>query len=883
MSKQTVDTYTLPISNQQQREQESSPTEDELNYRVAFESLLLYTTTTFINLPTSDIDEGIGKALQAIGTFEGVDRAYVMLFSEDGTTMETSHEWYAREKGIQQHRVKDRLLTAFAWSMQRLMRGEVLHIPRVANLPPEAQAERAAFERQNIQSLIAVPLFNGDKPVGFLGFDSIHAEKQWTDEGISLLKILGQILVNVLQRKCTEDALRESERRLLTLMSNLPGMAYRCRNTPSWQMEFVSEGSRELTGYAPAAFMDQQSFAYNELIHPDDRSMVWDTVQDALHKEQPFRITYRIITASGDTRWVWEQGRAIYETEEKESCREPIAIALEGFITDVTERVSLQQCLEQRVEERTHELTTLLNVQQALTSHLDPQAVAQMIAAEAQRLTNATFSTVFLQEEAMLRVSILVGDYRPDFYVGYCMPIEGSASGQAMETRQVVHVADAWQDSRPNRDAIGRAQIRSLIAVPLMAGSTALGTITVGHREPGMFSDKDERVLTLLVPGAVIAMENAHYYHQEQQRRREIEALYRADEELYRHLDLDQVLQSLVDVVIDILQADKSAVVVCDEQRSVVRAARGFRPESLTSMILLACQDRTTPHALDREPHIIEDIQHSPHINRTLFEREHISSLVSMPVTIGDQLFGVFHVGYTHPRTFGKQDHRLLKVLAQRAALAIENARFHQQAQHTAAMEERQRLARDLHDAVTQTLFSASLVAEVLPLLWEQNPNEGQRRLYELRQMTRGALAEMRSLLLELRPATLLEASMEDLLRQLAEAISGRLQIPVKLDITPTVPIPVEVKIAFYRIAQESLNNVARHARASQAYVTLHMVPPHIELRVSDNGCGFNVHRVPSGHLGLGIMRERAEAVGATFRVSSSAEWGTEITVTWTP
>jgi signal transduction histidine kinase len=200
-------------------------------------------------------------------------------------------------------------------------------------------------------------------------------------------------------------------------------------------------------------------------------------------------------------------------------------------------------------------------------------------------------------------------------------------------------------------------------------------------------------------------------------------------------------------------------------------------------------------------------------------------------------------------------------------------------------------LARDLHDAVTQTLFSASLIAEVLPRIWERHPEEGRRRLDELRELTRGALAEMRTLLLELRPSALVDAALGDLLRQLAESITGRARVPVSVEVEGECALPPEVKVALYRIAQEALNNVAKHAGASQALVSLRYFPLDVggerggagvvELRVSDDGRGFNLESVPPESLGLGIMRERAEAIGAALNIDSEVGHGTQVVVAW--
>ncbi len=204
-----------------------------------------------------------------------------------------------------------------------------------------------------------------------------------------------------------------------------------------------------------------------------------------------------------------------------------------------------------------------------------------------------------------------------------------------------------------------------------------------------------------------------------------------------------------------------------------------------------------------------------------------------------------------------------------------------QQLKEKTAEEERTRLARDLHDAVSQTLFSTSLIAEVLPRLWERNKDEGLKKLEEVRQLTRGALAEMRTLLFELRPAALADAELSDLLRQLSESVIGRARVPVTLEVEGMCETPPDVKIAFYRIAQESLNNIAKHSGASHAQITLHCQPHQISMQIIDNGHGFDITQVAPGSFGLGNMNERANHIGAALKIESKIGEGTEITVTW--
>ena len=206
-----------------------------------------------------------------------------------------------------------------------------------------------------------------------------------------------------------------------------------------------------------------------------------------------------------------------------------------------------------------------------------------------------------------------------------------------------------------------------------------------------------------------------------------------------------------------------------------------------------------------------------------------------------------------------------------------------------AVAAERSRLARELHDAVTQTLFSASLIAEALPTLWERNQELGRERLATLRKMSRGALAEMRTLLLELRPAALVETSLQDLLRQLGEAVTGREGLPVTVVVEGECHLPADLHVALYRIAQEALNNVVKHAQASQVAIRLRCTPVpegepagiRVELDIRDDGRGFDPEDVPPERMGLSIMRERAGAAGAHLEIQSSAGRGTRLTVTW--
>jgi PAS domain S-box-containing protein len=155
------------------------------------------------------------------------------------------------------------------------------------------------------------------------------------------IRMMGTIQ-DVTESKRAEEALRESERKLSTLLSNLIGFAYRCLNDRNWSMTFISNGCTAITGYSPEDLIGNQALTYNDLIHPSDREMVWETIQNAVNAQAPFQIEYRIITRAGIEKWVWEQGRGIFEKGELK--------ALEGFITDITDRKRAEQALRESEE-----------------------------------------------------------------------------------------------------------------------------------------------------------------------------------------------------------------------------------------------------------------------------------------------------------------------------------------------------------------------------------------------------------------------------------------------------------------------------------------------------------------------------------------------------
>lgn len=258
-----------------------------------------------------------------------------------------------------------------------------------------------------------------------------------------------------------------------------------------------------------------------------------------------------------------------------------------------------------------------------------------------------------------------------------------------------------------------------------------------------------------------------------------------------------------------------------------------------------------------------------------------VEQVIAIPLMVKGRLVGSLNLSTNQSRTYPPEQIVLLKTIGQQIGVAVENAHLYEQAEQIAISAERNRLARELHDAVTQSLFSANLIADVIPRIWKRDPDEGMKNLEELRQLTRGALAEMRTMLLEMRPESLERADIKSLLTQLADAFIGRVRVPVSLVIEGDCELTHEVKLVFYRVAQEALNNITKHSGARQVEIRLKCQPGQMCMVIYDDGLGFDPSSITPEHLGIAIMRERASSIGADLKIDSQVGQCTTVELDW--
>jgi two-component system nitrate/nitrite sensor histidine kinase NarX len=377
---------------------------------------------------------------------------------------------------------------------------------------------------------------------------------------------------------------------------------------------------------------------------------------------------------------------------------------------------------------------------------------------------------------------------------------------------------------------------------------------------------------------------------QAEARQREQAALLDISHTLASTLELKPEL--ILDQLGVIVQYSQAALFVLEDSSLVAAAVRGVPPaeDGTAYRIRLDGPEMLVELFNEHRPIRIADLsskrQPAPFM-RDLLEGgapmllTGARSWMWIPVAAKGRILGGIGVGQKQPDYFSKHHADLALTVANQAAITMINAELYQNARGLAVLEERQRLARNLHDAVNQSLFSAGLIAEVLPRLWDTDQKEARTALDDLRKLTRGAMAEMRALLAELRPSTLTDADLGELLRLLANAFTGRTNVPANVSIVGESELPAEVQVAVYRVCQEALNNIGKHARARKVQIALRQGQGALELSIRDDGKGFEPAQTASGHYGLGMMHERAEAVGAQLSINSHPGKGTEVAIRW--
>ena len=757
-------------------------------------------------------------------------------------------------------------------TLDEILQGTVDLLPPAWQYPRVACA-RIVLEEQTFQTKnFAKSRWKLVEPIRVYGQNAGHLEvgylQEWPgpspflDEERYLLRAIALRLGRIVERMRAQNNLRTSEERY--------ALAQQSANVGSWDWDiqtgdlYWSQQIEPLFGFEPGGFGATYE-AFLECVHPDDRQFVIESVNACVLDGEDYAVEHRIVWPDGTIHWVAETGDVVRDAGGQ-------ALRMLGVVQDITDRKLAADALQRERDFR----AAILDTVDALVTVLDPQGHIVGFNRACEEISGYTFDEV---------------KGRP-FWELLLLP---------EEVDQVQSVfANLAQTAIPNRNENrwvtkeGEQRLiewsNTVLSDPSGAIEYVIGTgLDVTERRH--FED----ALRQAKEAAEQARREERERRQEAERRRQIaEGLGEILAVLNSNRSLDEVLDFIALQARELLGSHAAVIYRLEDEtgRLAIQVARGLIVTYVSGTdiptgleVLQRAMDAKEPIAVARVPGVVaqrrQGAQDGQLVEPVAMLPEVYRSMLAVPIVVREETYGGMLLYYARPRSFSIEEIELASVFGDQVALAIENAQLRVQVQQAAVVAERDRLARELHDAVTQTLFSASLIAQALPRVWERNQDEGRRGLEELRRLTQGAAAEMRTLLLELRPASLTEKPLGELLRHLVAAFTGRTRVPVELSAGGECPLPPDVQIALYRIAQESLNNVAKHAQAGQAWVSLQGQVDQVVLTIRDDGCGFEPDAVLPDRLGLGIMRERAEGISAVLTVNTSLETGTAITVRW--
>jgi PAS domain S-box-containing protein len=575
--------------------------EEAVQHRLAFEQLITGISTEFINLKSDQIDAGIEQALAAIGRFTGSDRSYVFLFSADGTQMKNIHEWCRAGILSLKQLYHDTSIDLLPWTTSHIKAGQVVHAPRLAALPSEAQPDRAQMQSHADAplSFINVPMIYQGQVVGLLGFDAVRAEKTWSEDTIALLRIVGEIFVSGLERKRTEAELRKSEARFRAMFENASiGMAITDMHD---QIVRPNPALAKMLGYSLEELSCRRTRDYT---YPDDYPAQQVLEGEIARGERDrYQIEKRYVRKDGQIVW----GRMIRSVVR--DAQGKILYRL-GMVEDITEQkraaqklAEAYQTLEQRVAERTHELATLNAIAARVSRSLDlkeimaealermmnltgmEHGIAYRIGGEEDSLTNA--------ERAYLRVIAYRGFPQDLADLGDGLALNQSAAGVAgRHGEPMIWPLVELPSQSLLKQKLADLGVQQIIVIPLMAKGRLVGSLNLSTNQSRAFASEQMALLKTIGQQVGVAVENARLYE-----RAEHSAQVAERNRLARELH-DSVTQSLYSMT---LYAEATARLLTagqiDAAAGHLRDLRDTAQEALREMRLLIFELR--PPALE--------------------------------------------------------------------------------------------------------------------------------------------------------------------------------------------------------------------------------------------------------------------------------------------
>ena len=436
------------------------------------------------------------------------------------------------------------------------------------------------------------------------------------------------------------------------------------------------------------------------------------------------------------------------------------------------------------------------------------------------------------------------------------------------------------------------------VVLPLAYQAETIGQMHLTTRTPGEpLTSADRRLLKELARQAGLAAHAVRltsdlqrsYENLEQrveERTRELSTLLEVSHNVASTLQLKPLLGLILDQLKRVVDYSGCAISTLEGEDLVLIATRGPDPEDhlLHRHFSLKHIGPMWERIYHGETVIIDNVRSNTSLAQAYQESvgellettfDYIRGWMAVPIMLKQRVIGMLSLGYSQPNYFTPRHAALALAIANQAAIAIENAQLYKQAQELAAVEERQRLARELHDSVSQALYGISLGAHTARLQLDHDPKELADSLDYVLELSEAALIEMRALIFELRPESLETEGLVTALTKQAAALQARQNISVKADLCTEPDLPLKVKQDLYRVAQEAMHNTVKHAHANKIDLRLHQTGGVVIMEVWDNGRGFDTSTSFPGHLGLHSMSERVRSHGGELQIKSTPGRGT--------
>ncbi len=474
-----------------------------------------------------------------------------------------------------------------------------------------------------------------------------------------------------------------------------------------------------------------------------------------------------------------------------------------------------------------------------------------------------------------------------------CQEIEQRRKGlgwdrgwQGGHSDDVFFVADMGADNR-FQGLWENLRYRSFVSIPLRAGTLVVGTMALTTAPGQPLGERELKVLKTVGNEIGIAIENARLLEETRRAAQEATILYQLGMNITASLQVDQVMNAVAEGARQLLGADIGAVGLVDEERAqmLVKSTAGTRTNALNGLRIPMSKGRPLGFLATDEPIAIEsygaDVV-APH-GLDPMKAEGVASILAVPLRHGERLVGLITVMTRQRRRFTKEESRLLARLAHHVVVAVENAELYREVRNVAALEERDRLARELHDNLAQALGYLKLKSGFVEnLLAQGQTGEARTSLGELGQIAGAAYTDVREAIFSLRAIVSSEVRLVPALREYLAEYRAHYDLETELviDDESLTHFPIEVEIQAIRIIQEALANARKHARAKHVWVRFERDRESPRITIEDDGCGFDaeqVHQNGRQHCGLQIMQERLHSIQGNLVIDSHPSHGTRI------